>query len=218
MALGIVIDDAVNDVRNILRRLREHRVAGTETSGKSTAAIVLEAALERRSAIGYATLIALLAVVPVFLMTGLAGAFFKPLVLSYVAAVVASSVVALTVTAALSRVLLARSTARGTRVPSHPVAAARLRPAARAAHPGAGASVRHRRYRRVGRRCGVAGARAAAGPFVPGHESADQLGGYARHVPSGDGPDHDQGECRAAIHSGGPERRGARGAGRHGLG
>jgi Cu/Ag efflux pump CusA len=106
MALGIVIDDAANDVRHILRRLREHRAASTETSSKSTAAIVLEAAIERRSIIGYATLIALLVVVPVFLLTGLAGAFFKPLALAYVAAVVASSVVALTVTAALSPLLL----------------------------------------------------------------------------------------------------------------
>ena len=75
MALGIVIDDAANDVRHIRRRLREHRVASTETTSKSTVAVVLEAALERRSAIGYATLIALVAVVPVFLLTGLAGAF-----------------------------------------------------------------------------------------------------------------------------------------------
>ncbi len=109
MALGIVIDDAANDVQNILRRLREHRVGGTETSAKSTAAIVLEAALERRSAIGYATLITLLAVVPVFFLTGLAGAFFKPLVLAYVAAVVASAVVALTGTVALSPFLLPKA-------------------------------------------------------------------------------------------------------------
>ena len=109
MALGIVIDDAANDVRHIRRRLREHRVASTETTSKSTVAVVLEAALERRSAIGYATLIALLAVVPVFLLTGLAGAFFKPLVLAYVAAVVASTVVALTVTTALSPMLLSET-------------------------------------------------------------------------------------------------------------
>jgi CzcA family heavy metal efflux pump len=106
MALGVIIDDAVNDVQNIRGRLREHRVAGTETSAKSTATIVLEAALERRSAVGYATLIALIAVIPVLLMPSLAGAFFKPLVVSYVTAVVASAVVALTVTVALSLFLL----------------------------------------------------------------------------------------------------------------
>ena len=130
MALGIVIDDAANDVRHIRRRLREHRVASTETTSKSTVAVVLEAALERRSAIGYATLIALVAVVPVFLLTGLAARIFKPLVLAYVAAVVASTVVALTVTTALSPIPF-RNTARGTRVPSHPVAAAPLRRRAR---------------------------------------------------------------------------------------
>jgi CzcA family heavy metal efflux pump len=109
LAVGIVIDDAVDDVQNILRRLREHRVAGTETSAKSTATIVLEAALERRGAIGYAMLIALLAVVPALLTPGLAGAFFKPLVLSYVAAVVASTAVALTVTPVLGVLLLSKA-------------------------------------------------------------------------------------------------------------
>jgi CzcA family heavy metal efflux pump len=109
MAVGVLIDDAVNDVRNTLRRLREHRVAAAETNAKSMAATILEAALERRSAIGYATLIALLGVVPFFLLTGLAGAFFKPLVVSYVAAVVASTAVALTVTPALSAFLLPRT-------------------------------------------------------------------------------------------------------------
>jgi CzcA family heavy metal efflux pump len=109
IALGIVIDDAVNDVHNILRRLREHRAAGTERSAKSTATIILEATLEQRSAISYATLIALLAIVPVFLLTGLAGAFFKPLVVSYAAAVVTSAAVALTVTVALSVFLLPRA-------------------------------------------------------------------------------------------------------------
>jgi CzcA family heavy metal efflux pump len=106
MALAIIVDDAANDVQNIRRHLREHRAAATETTAKSTAAIVFEAVLERRSALGYATLIALLVVVPVFFMTGLAGAFLKPLVLAYIAAVVVSTVVALTVTVVLSAVLL----------------------------------------------------------------------------------------------------------------
>ena len=65
-----------------------------------------EASLEARSAIVYATLILLLAVMPVFLLEGLSGAFFQPLVLSYGLALLASMVVALTVTPALSLIFL----------------------------------------------------------------------------------------------------------------
>ena len=67
---------------------------------------MLEAALEVRGAVVYATLIAVLAVVPVFFMGGLSGAFFQPLVVSYALALLASLVVALTVTPALSLLLL----------------------------------------------------------------------------------------------------------------
>jgi Cu/Ag efflux pump CusA len=97
------VDDAIIDVENIVRRIRQNRREGT---GKSTAAIVLDASLEVRRAIVYATLIIVLAVAPVFLLHGVSGAFFKPLVLSYGLAVLASLVVALTVTPALSLILL----------------------------------------------------------------------------------------------------------------
>jgi CzcA family heavy metal efflux pump len=104
IALGAVVDDAIIDIENIVRRLRLHRREGGD---KSTATIILEASLEIRSAIVYATLIIVLAVVPVFFMEGLAGAFFQPLALSYGLAMLASMVVALTVTPALSLLLLA---------------------------------------------------------------------------------------------------------------
>jgi CzcA family heavy metal efflux pump len=103
IALGVVVDDAIIDVQNIVRRLREHR---KKDSGKSTAAIVLEASLEVRAPIVYATLIIVAAMVPIFFLTSLTGAFFSPLALSYVLAVAASLVVALTVTPALSLILL----------------------------------------------------------------------------------------------------------------
>src|SRR5512134_64419 len=98
VALGELVDDAVIDVENIVRRLRQNRREG---SGKSTAAVVYEASLEIRSPIVYATLIIVLAVTPVFFMGGLSGAFFEPLVFSYILAMLASMVVALTVTPAL---------------------------------------------------------------------------------------------------------------------
>jgi len=106
IAVGVVVDDAIIDVENILRRLRQHRREGT---GKSTASVVLEASLEVRSAIIYATLIAVVAVVPVFFLKGLSGAFFRPLVLSYGLAVLASLVIALTVTPAMAYILLRKA-------------------------------------------------------------------------------------------------------------
>src|SRR5262249_60314275 len=89
VAIGDVVDDAIIDVENIVRRLREHRKAGGR---KSTARIILEASLEVRSAIVHATLIVVLCVTPVFFMGGLAGAFFEPLALSYLLAMLASMV------------------------------------------------------------------------------------------------------------------------------
>ena len=106
IALGVVVDDAIIDVQNIVRRLRERRKQG---SGKSTAATVLEASLEVRSPIVYATLIIVVAMVPIFFLQGLTGAFFRPLALSYVLAVGVSLVTALTVTPALSLILLRKA-------------------------------------------------------------------------------------------------------------
>ena len=106
IALGSVVDDAIIDVENIVRRLRQARRAGSD---KSTARIILEASLEIRPAIVYATLIIVLAVAPVFAMEGLSGSFFKPLALSYMLALLASMVVALTVTPAMSLILFSKT-------------------------------------------------------------------------------------------------------------
>jgi CzcA family heavy metal efflux pump len=105
VAVGVVVDDAIIDVENIVRRLRQARAAG---STQSTFGIVLEASVEVRTAITYATLINVVAVVPVLFLEGLSGAFFRPLVLSYGLAVLVSMLVALTVTPALSLLLLSR--------------------------------------------------------------------------------------------------------------
>jgi CzcA family heavy metal efflux pump len=103
VALGSIVDDAIIDVENIVRRLRQNRHA---VSPRSTASVILEASLEIRSPIVYATLIIVLAVTPVLFMGGLAGAFFEPLVVSYSLSLLASMVVALTITPALCLVLL----------------------------------------------------------------------------------------------------------------
>src|SRR5207253_1949067 len=103
IALGDVVDDAIIDIENVVRRLREHRLAGSD---RSTAAVILGASVEVRGAIIHATLIEVVAVVPVFFIGGLSGAFFRPLILSYALAVLASLFVALTVTPAMALVLL----------------------------------------------------------------------------------------------------------------
>jgi Cu/Ag efflux pump CusA len=102
IAVGVVVDDAIIDVENIVRRLRLHRQAG----GKNTFGVILDASLEVRSAIVYATLIAVVAPMPVLFIEGLSGAFFRPLAVSYGLAVLASMAVALTVTPALALLLL----------------------------------------------------------------------------------------------------------------
>ena len=103
VAVGVVVDDAIIDMENIVRRLRTWRAAGRMISPFH---VVLAASLEVRVAIFYATLINIIAVIPVMLVGGLTGAFFEPLALAYALAVLASMVVALTVTPALGYILL----------------------------------------------------------------------------------------------------------------
>ena len=105
VAIGVVVDDAIIDVENIVRRLRQARTEGRDVS---TFQVVLDASVEVRSAIIYATLIDVTAIVPVFFLSGLSGAFFQPLVLAYGLAVMVSMLVATTVTPALCFLLLSK--------------------------------------------------------------------------------------------------------------
>ena len=106
IALGAVVDDAIVDVENIVRRLRQERREGSD---KSTEAIVLDASLEVRNAIVYASLIEMTALLPVFFLEGLSGAFFQPLAQAYVVATLVSPMVALTITPALVLILISNS-------------------------------------------------------------------------------------------------------------
>lgn len=103
IALGAVVDDAIIDVENIVRRLREQRANG---GTRTLAQVILEASVEIRTPIVFATLIIVAAIAPVFFLEGLSGSFFQPLALAYVLALAASLVVALTVTPALCLILL----------------------------------------------------------------------------------------------------------------
>jgi CzcA family heavy metal efflux pump len=106
IALGDVVDDAIIDIENVVRRLRQHRAEGLKGS---TAGVILHASLEVRSAIVYATIIEIVAVVPVMFLEGLSGAFFRPLVISYAIALLVSMAVAMTVTPALALIALRKA-------------------------------------------------------------------------------------------------------------
>lgn len=103
IALGEVVDDAIIDVENIVRRLRLNAALSNPLPKYQ---VVLNASLEVRSAVVYATFIVGLVCLPVFFLDGLAGSFFRPLALAYLLAILASLMVALTVTPAMCLMLL----------------------------------------------------------------------------------------------------------------
>ena len=103
MALVVLIDDAVIDVDNVARRVRQQRAQGDGTPAWQ---VVIDATLEMRSAILFATLIVVAVLLPAFFMEGEAGAFLPPIAAAYLLAVVVSIVVAVTVTPALGMMLL----------------------------------------------------------------------------------------------------------------
>ncbi len=104
--LGVVVDDAIITVENILRRLRENL---TLAPPRPLAGVVLNATLEVRNSVVHATFVVAMVFVPVLTMTGLQGKFFGPLGVAFILANLASLVVALTVTPALCFALLSRS-------------------------------------------------------------------------------------------------------------
>ncbi len=106
IAIGEVVDDAIIDVENIVRRLRENTASPSPRPGFE---VVLAASIEVRSAVVYATFVVALVFLPVLTLTGLQGAFFAPLAQSYLLAIGASLAVALTVTPAMTLLMFGRS-------------------------------------------------------------------------------------------------------------
>lgn len=122
IALGELVDDAVVDVENITRRLRENRMAG---SPEPPLRVIYRASLEVRSAIIFASAAVAIAFTPVLALGGVAGRLFAPLGIAYIAAIGASLLVALVLTPALAALLLVRPA----QAPAHTPPIALLRPA-----------------------------------------------------------------------------------------
>ncbi len=105
IAIGEVVDDAVIDVENIFRRLRENR---RSDNPRSVLRVIFDASIEVRSAVVYATFAVVLAFIPVLTISGVAGRIFAPLGIAYILAILASLGAALTVTPALCLLLLGK--------------------------------------------------------------------------------------------------------------
>lgn len=107
IALGEVVDDAIIDVENIYRRLRENRHLATPLPA---IAVVVKASTEVRSAVIYATFAVVAVFLPLLSLSGVAGKLFAPLGIAYILAIMSSLAVALTLTPALCYALLANRT------------------------------------------------------------------------------------------------------------
>ena len=112
VAVGARVDDAIIDVENVFRRLKENE-ALPETARRGFIEVIFSASNEIRSAMVFATIIICMVFVPLLFLQGIEGRFFQPLGIAYIVSIMSSLVVALTVTPALCKMLLRGKLARG---------------------------------------------------------------------------------------------------------
>ncbi|KLU02329.1 Cobalt-zinc-cadmium resistance protein CzcA [Rhodopirellula islandica] len=108
VAMGELVDDAIVDVENIFRRLKQNNTLPTEGQ-KPSIVIVFEASREIRSSIVFGTAVVILSFLPLFALSGVEGRLFTPLGFAYIVSILASFVVSMTVTPVLSYYLLPKS-------------------------------------------------------------------------------------------------------------
>jgi copper/silver efflux system protein len=112
IGIGVLVDDAIIDVENVYRRLRENALRPPEER-RATFDIVYDASREIRSSVVFATLIILLVFAPLFFLSGLEGRLLRPLGVAFVTSIAASLLVALTITPVLCMLLLGRGGLEG---------------------------------------------------------------------------------------------------------
>lgn len=110
VAIGELVDDAIVDVENIFRRLRENRHSATP---QQPLLVVFQASVEIRNSIVYGTVIVMMVFIPLFALSGMEGRLFTPLGVSYLVSIASSLLVSLTVTPVLSYLLLSGTSTAG---------------------------------------------------------------------------------------------------------
>jgi len=111
VAIGELVDDAIIDVENVLRRLKENSTLPPDQQA-GFVEVIYNASNEIRSSVVFATIIICMVFVPLLFLQGLEGRFFRPLGIAYITSIFASLLVALTVTPAMCKVLFAASFGR----------------------------------------------------------------------------------------------------------